>query len=49
MPYRIHPAFKATATFSEPVPVTVTPLNDRILNAEASFGYCDSMTILEIS
>lgn len=35
MPYRIHPAFKATATFSEPVPVTVTPLNDRILNAEA--------------
>jgi len=33
MPYGIHPAFKVTAKFSEPVPVT--PLNDRILNAEA--------------
>lgn len=36
MPYGIHPAFKATAKVSEPVSVTETPLNDRILNAEAT-------------
>ncbi|KAK6167395.1 hypothetical protein SNE40_021431 [Patella caerulea] len=33
-PYGIHPMFQNTAQIQEPAPVPLTPLNDRIINAE---------------
>ena len=35
VPYGIHPMFKASAKVAEPVQLPVTPLNERVTNAEA--------------